>query len=69
VWVHFSFTPERMKCDSWASFLAHTFASPCFDHEPRVRVVILILIFEFFFAIIINTNKLLLVLLAITVAF
>jgi hypothetical protein len=27
-----------MKCDSRASFLAHTFASPCFGHEPKVKV-------------------------------
>jgi hypothetical protein len=57
-----------MKCDYWASFLAHTFASPCFDREPKVKVVILILIFKFFFAMIINPNKLL-VLLAMNVAF
>jgi hypothetical protein len=27
-----------MKCDSWASFLACTFASPCLGHEPKARV-------------------------------
>jgi len=27
-----------MKCDSWASFLAHTFASPHFGHERKVKV-------------------------------
>jgi len=27
------------KCDSWASFLACTFASPCLCCEPKVRVV------------------------------
>jgi len=31
-----------MKCDSWASFLALTLASPCFGHEFEVRVVITI---------------------------
>jgi hypothetical protein len=29
----------RMKCDSRASLLACTFASPCFGHKPKVRVV------------------------------
>jgi hypothetical protein len=41
VWVHsltLSYTPGSMKCDSWASHLAHTFASPCLGHEPKVRV-------------------------------
>jgi hypothetical protein len=27
-----------MKCDSWVSFLARTFSSPCFGREPKVRV-------------------------------
>jgi hypothetical protein len=27
-----------MKCDSWASFLAHTFASLCLGHEPKAKV-------------------------------
>ncbi len=43
VWVHsltFSYTPESMKCDSHASFLAYTFASPYLHHEPKVKVVI-----------------------------
>jgi hypothetical protein len=31
-------TPGSMKCDSWASLLAHTFASPCFGREPKVRI-------------------------------
>jgi hypothetical protein len=30
-----------MKCDSWASLLAHTFASPCFGGEPKVKVATL----------------------------
>jgi len=29
-----------MKCDSQASFLACTFANPCFGREPKVRVAI-----------------------------
>ncbi len=33
-----SYTPESMKCDSWALILAHTFASPCFGHEPKAKV-------------------------------
>jgi hypothetical protein len=28
-----------MKCDSWASDLAHTFANPCLCHKPKARVV------------------------------
>ncbi len=35
----FSYTFGNMKCDSWASFLARTFASPCLGHKPKVRVV------------------------------
>jgi hypothetical protein len=34
-----SYTPENMKCDSQASFLACTFASPCVECKPKVRVV------------------------------
>jgi hypothetical protein len=30
-----------MKCESWASLLAHTLASPCFGREPKVRVATL----------------------------
>jgi hypothetical protein len=30
-----------MKCDSWASLLACTFASPCLGHEPKARVAII----------------------------
>jgi hypothetical protein len=32
-----SYTPKSMKCDSQASFLAHTFASPCVGCEPKAR--------------------------------
>jgi hypothetical protein len=32
------YTLENMKCDLWASLLAHTFASPCFDGEAKVKV-------------------------------
>jgi hypothetical protein len=28
-----------MKCDSQASLSAHTFASPCFGYEPKVKVM------------------------------
>jgi len=31
-------TPRSMKCDSQASLLARTFASPCLGHKPKVRV-------------------------------
>jgi len=27
-----------MKCDSQASLLAHTFASPCLGREPKAKV-------------------------------
>jgi hypothetical protein len=27
-----------MKCDSRASFLAHTFVSPCFVRKPKAKV-------------------------------
>ncbi len=30
---------KNMKFDSWASLLAHTFASPCLGHKPKARVV------------------------------
>jgi hypothetical protein len=35
-----SYTLRNMRCDSRASFLAHTFASLCFSCELKVRVVI-----------------------------
>jgi len=37
-----SHTPGRMKCDSWASFLACTFTSPCLGHKPKAKVATLI---------------------------
>jgi hypothetical protein len=27
-----------MRCDFWASFLAHNLASPCLGHKPKVKV-------------------------------
>jgi len=33
-----SYTPGSMRCDSRASLLAHTFASPYFHREPKARV-------------------------------
>jgi len=27
-----------MRCDSWASFLAHNLASPCLGPEPKAKV-------------------------------
>jgi len=33
-----SHTLGNMKCDSQASLLAHTFASPCLGREPKGRV-------------------------------
>jgi hypothetical protein len=32
-----------MRCDSWVSFLACTLASPCFGHEPKVKVATILL--------------------------
>ncbi len=34
--------PRSMKCDSRASHLARTFASPCFGRKPKARVATLI---------------------------
>jgi hypothetical protein len=35
--------PRSMKCDSWASFLAHTFINPCLGNKPKAKVVTLVL--------------------------
>jgi hypothetical protein len=32
-----------MKCDSWVSLLARTFANPYFDNEPKAKVVTLMM--------------------------
>jgi hypothetical protein len=32
----FPHTPRSMKCDSRATFLAHTLASSCLGHEPKL---------------------------------
>ncbi len=44
-----SYTPGSMKCDSRASLLAHTLASHCLGHEPKVKVVthLVVCFFEF----------------------
>jgi hypothetical protein len=34
-----------MKCDSWASLLARTFASHYFGREPKAKVTIIMVIF------------------------
>jgi hypothetical protein len=34
-----SYTPMSMKCDSRASLLAHTFASPCLGCKPKAKVM------------------------------
>jgi hypothetical protein len=36
-----SYVLGSMRCDSWASLLARTFASPCLGHEPKARVATL----------------------------
>jgi len=33
-----SYTLGNMKCDSWVSLLARTFASPCLGQIPKTRV-------------------------------
>jgi len=33
-----SYTPESMRCDSQASFLACNLASPCLGRKPKARV-------------------------------
>jgi hypothetical protein len=33
-----SYTPMNMKCDSRASFLAHTFASPYLGHKAKAKI-------------------------------
>ncbi len=38
-----SYTLENMRCDSRASLLAFTLASPCLGREPKARVVTLVL--------------------------
>jgi hypothetical protein len=37
----FSHTPKSMRCDSHASFLAHTFPNPCLGRKPKVKVTTL----------------------------
>jgi len=32
-----SYTPENIRCDSRASLLVHTFASPCLVHERKAK--------------------------------
>jgi len=32
------YTLKSMRCDSWASFLARTLASPYLGHKPKARV-------------------------------
>jgi hypothetical protein len=33
-----SYTPKSMKCDSWLSLLAFTFASPCLRRKSKAKV-------------------------------
>jgi len=39
-----SHTNENMKCDSRASLLARTFASPYVGHEPQARVMTILIL-------------------------
>jgi hypothetical protein len=44
VWVHsftLPYTFENMKCDSWASLSACTFAIHCFGYKPKAKVATL----------------------------
>jgi hypothetical protein len=41
-----SYIPKNMRCDSWASFLAHTLVSPCLGREPKARVATKIILFQ-----------------------
>jgi len=34
-----SYTPESMKCNSWASLLACTFTSPYLNCEPKAKIM------------------------------
>ncbi len=43
------YTFKSMKCDFWASFLAHTFVSPCLSREFKARVVTYKLLCCYFF--------------------
>ncbi len=44
-----SYNPESMRCDSWASLLAHNLASPCLGCEPKAKVVIIVNYFMLFY--------------------
>jgi hypothetical protein len=48
-----SHTPGNMKCDSWSSPLARTFASPCLGCEPKAKVARPIIIIHPIFQIIV----------------
>jgi hypothetical protein len=39
-----SYTPKSMRCNSWASFLARTLASPGLGCDPKVRVAIVAIV-------------------------
>ncbi len=46
VWVFIplhSYTFESMRCDSHASLLAHTFASPCLGRKPKARIATILI--------------------------
>ncbi len=42
--LSFFYSHGSIKCDSWASILADTFASPCFCHKPKVKVATIFLL-------------------------
>ncbi len=42
-----SYTPESMKCDSQASLLVRTFASPCLGCKPKVRVTTFLTYYDY----------------------
>jgi hypothetical protein len=47
-----------MKCDSWASLLARTFASPCLGYEPKAKVATITILYKKVFLNTSNYNKL-----------
>ncbi len=38
--LHIFYIRGSMKCDSQASLLAHTFASPCINHDSKAKIMI-----------------------------
>jgi hypothetical protein len=45
----FLHTPNSMKCDSRASFLACAFANPCLGHKLKVRVATITVLIKIYY--------------------